>query len=65
MAFLAQGKAGFLCLEVGGLLADREGGEVEFYWGEEVSGGFQAGLEGRRGLTEWVPSVPDCELALH
>lgn len=64
MAVSAQGKAEFLCLEAGGLLADREGGEVEFYWGE-ISDGFQAGLEGGKGFTEWVPSMPDCELALH
>lgn len=51
-------------MEAGGLLADREGGEVEFYWGE-ISDGFQAGLEGGKGFTEWVPSMPDCELALH
>lgn len=48
----------------GGLLAEREGGEVGFFWAE-ISGGFQPGLEGGRGLREWVTSVPGCELALH
>lgn len=38
MAFLAQGKAAFLCLE-----GRWEGG---LYWAEEITGGFQAGLEG-------------------
>lgn len=30
MAFLAQGRAGFLCLEARGLFADREGGNRVF-----------------------------------
>lgn len=59
MAFLAQGKARFLCLVAGGMLADREG-ESGVYWAEEICHGFQ-GLEGGRGLTEWAHSVPCCE----
>lgn len=62
MPFLAQGKAGFPGGKAGGLLADREGGKVGFYWAQEISGVFQAGLEGGRGLTVWVPSVPSCGL---
>lgn len=45
MAFFAQGKAGFLCLEEGRRLpADRESEK----WGFMDRGGFQAGLVGGR-----------------
>lgn len=58
---LSPGEAGFLGLEAGGLLSDRGGGEVGFYWADEINGGFQAGLTGGRGLAEWIPSVPAYE----
>lgn len=61
-AILSPGESWVPRGKAGGLLADREGGKVGFYWAQDISGVFQAGLERGRGLTVWVPSVPSCGL---
>lgn len=60
IAFLAQRKAGFLCLEAGGLLADMV--KWDFTGQRSVVDCKQSWKEAGASFTEWVFSVPVCEV---